>query len=84
MAALDERADHISRSTLLFDDPRAINTLLDRTAAVSADQVGEAAARWLLPQSRATVSYTPGAPAADESADTSLGGPDVAATGGAR
>ncbi|GAB97156.1 putative Zn-dependent peptidase [Kineosphaera limosa] len=63
LAALEERADHISRTTLLFDDPRAINTLLDRTAAVSADQVGEAASAWLRPHARATVSYTPGEPA---------------------
>ena len=60
LAGLDERADHISRSTLLFDDPRSINTLLDRTAAVSADQVGDAAARWLTPQARATIAYRPG------------------------
>ena len=84
LAALDERADHISRSTLLFDDPRAINTLLDRTAAVTADQVGEAAAHWLLPQSRAAVRYTPGAPAPDESAETVPGPAADAANGGAR
>ncbi|MDO5710552.1 MAG: pitrilysin family protein [Micrococcales bacterium] len=63
LAALDERADHIGHSTLLHDDPRAINTLLDRIGAVTADQVGEAAARWLDPQGRAVLSY-PGAGAA--------------------
>lgn len=60
LASLDERADHISHSTLLHDDPRAINTLLDRIGAVTADQVGEAAAHWLAPSGRAVITY-PGA-----------------------
>ena len=60
LASLDERADHISHAALLYDDPRAINTLLDRIGAVTADQVGEAAARWLAPSGRAVITY-PGA-----------------------
>lgn len=66
LAALEERADHISRTTLLFDDPRSINTLLDRTAAVSADQVGEAAATWLRPDARATIAYAAGSDGSTE------------------
>ncbi len=70
LASLDERADHIGHCTLLFDDPRGINTLLDRIGAVTADQVGEAAAEWLSPQSRAVLSY-PGASAGRSAATAS-------------
>lgn len=89
LASLEERADHISRTTLLFDDPRSINTLLDRTAAVSADQVGEAAARWLRPDARATITYRPGETGATDPADlaeqlaVASGAADASGAGGA-
>ncbi|YAL84059.1 M16 family metallopeptidase [Dermacoccaceae bacterium W4C1] len=59
MAARDERADMISQYTLLHNDPEVINTFVDRTAAVTAEQIREVAAAWMSPQSRVVVSYTP-------------------------
>jgi len=80
LASLEERADAISHSTLLYDDPRAINTFLDRLAAVTADQVLDAARTWLRPTNRAAIVITP---AEDAVADLSSGGDLAAATGGA-
>lgn len=51
------RADLISRYTLLHDDPQYVRTYLDRVAAVTPEQVREAAATWLRPESRATVAW---------------------------
>lgn len=61
LASMDERADHISHCASLFDDPRRINTFLDRVAAITADQAVEAAATWLRPEQRAVVAYAGGA-----------------------
>ncbi|PKW26096.1 M16 family metallopeptidase [Phycicoccus duodecadis] len=57
LASQEERADMISRFTLLHDDPGMVNTHLDRMRAVTPERVLEAARRWLAPQSRAVVSY---------------------------
>ena len=57
LAGLDERADHISQHALLHDDPGYINTFLDRVRAVTAEQVRDAAAQWLRPESRAVVRF---------------------------
>ena len=57
LASQDERADHLSHSAALHDDPEYLNTYLDRIAAVSADDVRLAAGTWLRPESRAVVSY---------------------------
>ncbi|QDO87920.1 insulinase family protein [Ornithinimicrobium ciconiae] len=58
LASHQERADLISHYTLLHDDPEHINTYLDQVRAVTAEQIRQAAARWLTPDSRATVSFT--------------------------
>ncbi|WP_109473189.1 M16 family metallopeptidase [Ornithinimicrobium cavernae] len=58
LAGHQERADLISHYTLLHDDPEHINTYLDGVRAVTAEQVRRAAARWLVPDARATVAFT--------------------------
>ena len=57
LASQEERADLISHHPLLHDDPDVVNTHLDRLRDVTAEQVVEAARRWLRPDSRATVAY---------------------------
>lgn len=57
LGSIEERADLICGNTLLHDDPQFINTLLDRLAALTPDDVRAAADRWLRPRSRATVAY---------------------------
>ena len=57
LAGQDERADLISHTTLLHDDPTAINTHLDRLAALTPEAVTAAARAWLMPQHRATVAF---------------------------
>jgi len=42
---------------MLQGDSGHINTFLDRLGEVTAAQVQQAAARWLMPQSRAVVAY---------------------------
>ncbi len=57
LASQEERADHICHRATLQGDPGYINTYLDRLGEVTADQVQQAAARWLTPDSRAVVAY---------------------------
>jgi len=57
LASQEERADHICHSTTLQGDPGYINTFLDRLGEVTAAQVQQAAAQWLMPESRAVVAY---------------------------
>ncbi|USQ78841.1 M16 family metallopeptidase [Ornithinimicrobium faecis] len=57
LAGHQERADLISHYALLHEDPEHINTYLDTVRAVTADQVRDAAARWLVPDARATVAF---------------------------
>jgi zinc protease len=57
LAAQDERADHICHYAALYDDAGYVNSFLRRIAAVPPEQVREAAATWLQPQSRAVVAY---------------------------
>jgi zinc protease len=59
LASPEERADLISRYTMLHDDPDRINTVLDTVIALTASDVQEAAATWLRPGSRATVGFVP-------------------------
>lgn len=58
LAGLDGRADLISASTLLHDDPQFINTHLDEILTVTGEQVQRAAARYLQPAHCATVVHT--------------------------
>ena len=57
LASQEERADHICHSATLQGDSDYINTYLDRLALVTPAQVQQAAARWLMPASRAVVAY---------------------------
>jgi len=57
LASQEERADHICHHATLQHDIGYINTFLDRLGEVTADQVQQAAASWLMPQSRAVVAY---------------------------
>ena len=57
LASQEERADLISHHLLLHDDPEVVNTHLDRLREVTAEQVVDAARRWLQPSSRAVVAY---------------------------
>ena len=65
LASQEERADLISHHLLLQDDPGVVNTHLDRLRDVTAQQVLDAARRWLRPENRATVAYL----AADQGSD---------------
>jgi predicted Zn-dependent peptidase len=53
------RADAISASALLFDDPTALNERLPVLRSITADEVREAAERWLLPFVNAQARVTP-------------------------
>lgn len=68
MAAYDDRAELLSRATLVFGDPGQVNSHLDDVLAVTADQVRTAAQRWIVPEAIATLLYRvdPRADAADE------------------
>ena len=68
LASQEERADLISRYTLLHDDPEFVNTHLDQVRAVTAERVVEATRRWLRPESRAVVAYLSRDAAAGEEA----------------
>jgi predicted Zn-dependent peptidase len=57
LASQEERADHICHHATLQGDAGYINTFLDRLRDVTATQVQQAAAVWLMPQSRAVVAY---------------------------
>ena len=50
LASQEERADLISHHLLLHDDPDVVNTHLDRLRDVTAEQVVDAARRWLRPE----------------------------------
>ncbi|WP_298750636.1 pitrilysin family protein [uncultured Serinicoccus sp.] len=57
LAGHDERADLLSRATLLFDDPGQVDRYVDEVLAVTPEQVGGAAARYLVPEAVATLVY---------------------------
>lgn len=63
LAVHEERADTISQSTLLHDDPQFINTHLDDAATITADEVRRVASEWMRPGSRAVVVHKKGAAA---------------------
>ncbi|HEX5967539.1 MAG TPA: pitrilysin family protein [Intrasporangium sp.] len=57
LASIEERADHLSHHALLTGDPSYVNRFVDEVKSVTADQVREAAATWLDPETRAVVRY---------------------------
>ncbi len=62
LGALDERADHIGHLTTLYDDPGGINTMLDRIADLTPEDIRVAAGMWLAPSARIALAYRRGAP----------------------
>lgn len=57
LAGYDERAELLSRAVLTYRDATQVNSHLDDVAAVTAQQVAEAARQWLLPERAATLLY---------------------------
>lgn len=57
MASLDGRADELSHHACLWDDPGGADRVVGRVKSVDAGAVAEAAARWLRPDSSATLIY---------------------------
>ncbi len=57
------RADALSASLLLFDDPELLNERLPLLRSITADEVTEAARTWLLPAVNAQVRVYPEGPA---------------------
>lgn len=55
LAVVDERADLLNMHETLLGDANLVNTHLDRVRAITADQVTEAAKRWLSPEQASTV-----------------------------
>ena len=55
LAVVDERADLLNMHETLLGDANLVNTHLDRVRAITADQVTEAANRWLSPEQASTV-----------------------------
>jgi predicted Zn-dependent peptidase len=66
LASQEDRADLLSRYTLLHDDPHVVNTYLDRVRAVTAERVVDVTRRWLSPDARAVVAYLSADQARDE------------------
>jgi predicted Zn-dependent peptidase len=59
MESLAERADVVSMTTTLFNDPARVNGTLARIAAVETGEVRRMAARFLGADNRAVVAYRP-------------------------
>ncbi|WP_130012985.1 M16 family metallopeptidase [Serinicoccus sediminis] len=57
LAGYDERAALLSRATLLLEDPGQVARYVDDVLAVTPEQVGAAAARYLVPDALATLVY---------------------------
>jgi predicted Zn-dependent peptidase len=57
LAGYDDRADLLSRAVLTYADAEQVNRHLDDVAAVTGEQVADAARRWLLPGCAATLLY---------------------------
>lgn len=57
LARVETRADKIGEYATLHDDPDRINRRIADLAAITADEVREAARTWLAPDARAVVQY---------------------------
>lgn len=58
-ASLAGQADELSHHASLFGDPALADTVVDRLAAVTAEQVTAVVRAWLRPAARATVRFVP-------------------------
>ena len=52
----------LGQYTVYFDDPNLINTIVDKFDAVTADQVKEAALKYLVPEQLTVLTDLPAAP----------------------
>lgn len=57
LASVEERADLVSESAMLYGDPHHINGYLDRLARLTPRQLSAAAERWLAPTDRYVLRY---------------------------
>src|SRR5215472_3393409 len=71
-ASVVEMANSIGTATVFYNDPNLINTGYDKLAAVTAEQVKQAAQKYLMPAHRAVVITLPGG--SDASAPGSVSG----------
>ncbi|GAA2178283.1 pitrilysin family protein [Brooklawnia cerclae] len=60
LAPVEDRADQLGFYATHFDDPARINHELDDIERVTSDDIRAVAARWLRPESRATLRYLVG------------------------
>jgi predicted Zn-dependent peptidase len=67
------RADELARYAVLFGDPGLVDTALGRVLEISAEEVREAAARYLTSDNRAVLTYEPGEPDGPTPEDDSEG-----------
>ena len=58
------RADELCRYSVLFGDPKLLNSALAKVLDVTAEEVRQVAARYLTPENRAVLTYEPAAPEA--------------------
>jgi len=75
------RADELCRYAVLFGDPELVPTAVGRVLEVTAEEVREVAARYLVPDNRAVLTYEPAGGAgaeSDESDDAGDEDSDVA------
>ena len=57
LAATDERAELLSRATVVHTDPQHLNTYPDTVAAVTVDDVARVVQRWMVPDARTVLIY---------------------------
>ena len=60
LAATDERAELLSRATVVHGDPEHLNTYPDLVAAVTVDDVARVVEQWMAPDHRAALVYRSG------------------------
>ena len=56
---VDQRADHLSMYTQLFDEPERVNTEINRICEVTPQRVRDFAARYLAVENRVVLQYEP-------------------------
>lgn len=73
LADTDERAELLARSAVIHGDPDHLNAYLDQVGSITAQDIAEAAGRWLSPSSRAVLVYRDASTAAAERPSRSEG-----------
>ena len=84
---IDQRRSVFSTARLIgqyavyFDDPKLINTVLDKQDAVTAEQINGVAGKYLVESQRTVVITLPGGPARSQASATAFEGEGKVATG---